>query len=199
MAQRIDDGLVSVDEYLEMEERSEVRHELVGGMLYAMVGGTDRHNRITLNVASKLLDAAEGGPCRVYISDMRLRIGNNYYYPDVMVACEPPETENPIWRTNPCLVVEVLSPSSESIDRREKLLAYRSIPTVDLSPRAPGHAARRAPLPWGRRRLAARRSRLRRLHPPVLPRDKAYTGGYLQGAVSAGAGRQSMQRQLTPL
>lgn len=48
-----------------------------------------------------------------------------------MVACEPPETENPIWRTNPCLVVEVLSPTSVSTDQREKLLAYRSVPTVE--------------------------------------------------------------------
>lgn len=130
MAQQIDDGLVSVEEYLEMEQRSEVRHEYVGGMLYAMVGGTERHNRIAFNIARKLDDASEGGPCKVYITDMRFLIGSVYYYPDVMVACEPPETENPIWRTNPCVVVEVLSPSSESIDRREKLLAYQGIETV---------------------------------------------------------------------
>jgi Uma2 family endonuclease len=131
MAQRTDDGLVSVEAYLEMEERSEVRHEYVGGMLYAMVGGTDRHNRIAVNILRKLADAAEDGPCRVYINDMRFRIDNVYYYPDVMVACEPPETENPTWRTNPCLVVEVLSPTSVSTDQREKLLAYRSVPTVE--------------------------------------------------------------------
>lgn len=131
MAQRTEDGLVSVDEYLEKEERSEVRHEYVGGLLYAMSGSTDRHNRIAFNTARKLADAAEDGPCRVYISDMRFQIGTVYYYPDVMVACEPPERENPSWRTNPCLVVEVLSTSSESIDPREKLLAYRSVSTVE--------------------------------------------------------------------
>jgi Uma2 family endonuclease len=131
MAQDIDDGLVSVEEYLEMEERSEVRHEYVAGMLYAMTGGSHRHNRIAFNIARKLADAADDGPCSVYIADMRFLIGSVYYYPDVMVACEPPEIENPIWRTNPCLVVEVLSPSSESIDPREKLLAYRGVPTVE--------------------------------------------------------------------
>lgn len=130
MAQRTEDGLVSVEEYLEMEECSEVRHEYVGGMLYAMVGTTDRHNRIAINIVAELLPSTRHGTCRVYVSDMRLQIGNVYYYPDVMVACEPPETENPVWRTNPCLVVEVLSPSSESIDRREKLLAYQGIETV---------------------------------------------------------------------
>jgi Uma2 family endonuclease len=131
MAQRIDDGLVSVEEYLELEERSEVRHEYVGGMLYAMAGGTRRHNRIAFNIARKLDDAAAGGSCDVYITDMRFQIGSVYYYPDVMVACEPLETENPIWRTNPCVVVEVLSPTSVSIDQREKLLAYRSVPSVE--------------------------------------------------------------------
>ncbi|MGI8976253.1 MAG: Uma2 family endonuclease [Thermomicrobiales bacterium] len=130
MAQRTEDGLVSVEEYLEMEERSEIRHEYVGGMLYAMVGGTDRHNQIALNISATLLPSTREGPCRVNMTDMRLLIGDVYYYPDVMAVCEPPETENPIWRTNPCLVVEVLSTSSESIDWREKLLAYRGIPTV---------------------------------------------------------------------
>lgn len=130
MAQRNDDGLVSVEDYLEMEERSNVRHEYVAGTLYAMVGGTDRHNRIAGNIYRTLSDVADHGPCRVYFTDMRFLIGAVYYYPDVMVACEAPETENPIWRTNPCLVVEVLSPSSEATDRREKLLAYQSVSTV---------------------------------------------------------------------
>lgn len=131
MAQRIDDGLVSVEEYLEIDDRSEVRHEYVGGTLYAMTGGTHRHNRIAFNIARKLDDASSDGPCDVYIADMRFQIGNVYYYPDVMVACEPPETENPRWRTNPCLVVEVLSPTSVSTDQREKLIAYRSVPTIE--------------------------------------------------------------------
>lgn len=131
MAQQIDDGLVSVEEYLEMEERSEVRHEYVGGMLYAMGGGSDRHNRIAINILAALLPVTRESDCRLYINDMRFKVANSYYYPDVMVACEPPETENPIWRTNACLVVEVLSPSSEAIDRREKLLAYRSVSTVE--------------------------------------------------------------------
>lgn len=131
MAPRIDDGLVSVEEYLDIDAHSEVRHEYVGGMLYAMTGGSHRHNRIAFNIARKLDEAASEGACDVYIADMRFQIENVYYYPDVMVACERPETENSIWRTIPCLVVEVLSPTSVSIDQREKLLAYRSVPTVD--------------------------------------------------------------------
>lgn len=79
MAPRIDDGLVSVEEYLEIDEHSEVRHEYVGGMLYAMGGGTDHHNHIALNIASKLHGLVGDGPCRVYINDMRFQIGNVYY------------------------------------------------------------------------------------------------------------------------
>lgn len=123
-------GPMTVEEYLAFEETSEVRHEYVGGMLHAMAGGSDRHSRISLSVAAELRVAARGTPCRVYNPDMRVLIGAVYYYPDVMVACEEPETENPVSRSNPCLIVEVLSPSSLSTDRREKLQAYQGIPTL---------------------------------------------------------------------
>ncbi|MDP9458151.1 MAG: Uma2 family endonuclease [Actinomycetota bacterium] len=112
-----------------MEETATVRHEYVGGMIYAMVGATKRHNQIGLNIASRLLGAARGGPCRVYASDVKLRASDDaIYYPDVMVACEP--EDDPLVEHKPCLVVEVASPSTESIDRREKMLAYRKTPTL---------------------------------------------------------------------
>lgn len=130
MAEPVAHGLLSVEEYLELEEGSTVKHEYVGGMIFALAGASDRHNRISLNIASSLLAAARGGPCRVYLSDMRLQVGDVFYYPDVMVACEPPETENPTFRHDPCLLVEVLSPSTEATDRREKLMVYRQIPSV---------------------------------------------------------------------
>lgn len=123
--------LMSVEEYLEFEEGSEIKHEYVGGMVHAQAGASDRHNRISLKIARRLADAAEGGPCRVYMSDMRLLTSdNNFYYPDVMVVCESPETENPTFRRNPCLVVEVTSPATSQTDRREKLLAYRKVPSL---------------------------------------------------------------------
>ena len=123
--------MLTVEEYLEMEETATVRHEYVGGMVYAMVGATKRHNRIVLNIATRLLSAARGGPCRVYSSDVKLRVEDVIYYPDVMVACGPEgEDEDPLIEEAPCLVVEVASPSTESIDWREKMLAYRKIPTL---------------------------------------------------------------------
>lgn len=78
--------LLTVQEYLEMEETASVRHEYVGGMVYAMTGATKRHNRITGNVYARLLAAARGGPCRVYVEAVKLRVEDVIYYPDVMVA-----------------------------------------------------------------------------------------------------------------
>jgi Uma2 family endonuclease len=124
-------GLMSVEEYLEFERDSEVRHEYVGGVTYAMTGASRRHNRIAVNILRKLADAAEGGPCRTFISDMKVLTPDDlFYYPDVVVACgEEPEDE--YYEDEPCLIVEVVSPNTESKDRREKLVAYRKIPTLE--------------------------------------------------------------------
>lgn len=121
---------ISVQEYLDMEEAATIRHEYVSGTIHAQAGATKRHNRIALNIATRLASSARGGPCRVYASDVKLRVADDiFYYPDVMVACER-EGENPIYEDAPCLVVEVVSPSTASIDRREKLNAYRKLPTL---------------------------------------------------------------------
>lgn len=84
-------GLLTLEEYLELDEHSTIRYEYVGGMVYALAGGTDRHNRIAGNICIALRMAARGTPSRVYMTDMKLLIRNVSYYPDVMVACEPPE------------------------------------------------------------------------------------------------------------
>ncbi len=122
--------LLSIDEYLELEQGSSIKHEYVEGTLYALAGSSLRHNRIAINILRVLDDAAVGTPCQVYMSDIRCQVGNVFYYPDVMVACEEPDTDNPTYRRDPCLLVEVTSPSTASNDRREKLLVYRQIPTV---------------------------------------------------------------------
>ena len=120
---------LSVEEYLELEETATLKHEYVGGEIHAMVGASRRHNRISLNIARKLANAADGGPCRVYVSDVKLRIEDIFYYPDVMVACgEPPENE--YLEDGPCLMVEVTSPSTEKTDRREKLANYQGISSL---------------------------------------------------------------------
>jgi Uma2 family endonuclease len=120
-------GTMTVEEYFRFEERSSVRHEYVSGELYAMTGGTVRHNRMVRNIGPRLHLGAGDGPCDVFINDMRLAAANDvYYYPDVMVTCAPLAELDVVTR-EPCVVVEVTSPSSARIDRGEKLGAYRRI------------------------------------------------------------------------
>lgn len=121
--------LLTVEEYLELEETATVKHEYVAGTIHAMVGATKRHNRIALNIATRLIGAARGGSCRVYAMDVKVRAENVFYYPDAMVACDP-ENDDPLVEEAPCLIVEVASPSTQSTDRREKLLNYRKIPSL---------------------------------------------------------------------
>ena len=120
-------GSMSVEDYLEMEKTATVRHEYVAGEVYAITGASRRHNRIAGNVYRRLADPAAGGPCRVYVETVQLRIDDVFYYPDVMVACED-EPDDPYYEDSPCLVVEVVSSSTESTDRREKLAAYKRVP-----------------------------------------------------------------------
>jgi len=126
MAHPMPVGPMSVEEYFDFEERSPVRHEYVEGEVYAMSGVTRRHNDIAGNIYIRLRGAARRGPCRVHMSDVRLRIGGIFYYPDVMAACGPEPADERI-EDAPCIVVEVLSFSTEKIDRREKLMTYKRL------------------------------------------------------------------------
>lgn len=123
--------VISIDEYLEGELHSDIRHEYLAGEVYAMAGAGEKHNRISLNIAFHLRAASRGKSCGVFISDMKLRVdaSDAFYYPDVLVSCDPADTQ-PLFKTLPCLLVEVLSPSTEATDRREKLQAYRKLPTL---------------------------------------------------------------------
>jgi Uma2 family endonuclease len=123
--------LIPIQEYLDGEQRSEIRHEYLAGRVYAMAGAGEKHNRIAGNLFFHLRAAARGKACGVFISDMKVRVEQNdaYYYPDVMVTCDPQDTES-LYKHSPCLVVEVLSPTTEAIDRREKLIAYRTLPSL---------------------------------------------------------------------
>jgi Uma2 family endonuclease len=122
--------MLTLEEYLEFEEHSAVRHEYVGGVLHAQAGTSERHSRIALNIAAHFLSAAGDGPCRVVASDVKLQIeADIVYYPDVMVVCDPADTDSHI-KTAPSVVVEVLSPSTAGADQREKLMAYRRVPSL---------------------------------------------------------------------
>jgi Uma2 family endonuclease len=121
---------MSVEDYLRFEEASPIRHEYVAGEVYAMTGTTTRHNRIAGNIYAYLRGAARGTRCRVYMESVKLRAARElFYYPDVMVACG---SDEPILIVdNPSVIIEIVSPSTSSTDRREKLAAYRSMPSVE--------------------------------------------------------------------
>jgi Uma2 family endonuclease len=121
---------LSVAEYLEGERDAAVRHEYVAGRAYAMAGASARHNRIAGNIFARLNELLDGAECEPFISDMKVSVAPVlYYYPDVVVTCDPPGGD-PYVRTEPRLVVEVLSPSTERADRHEKLAAYKNCPSV---------------------------------------------------------------------
>jgi Uma2 family endonuclease len=125
---------ISVEDYLAGELRSKERHEYLGGLVYAMAGASVAHNTVSLNLASALRTHLRGGPCRVYMADLKLRLQISdedvFYYPDVMVACDSRDTD-PYSKRFPRVLIEVLSPDTEQTDRREKFLSYIQIETLE--------------------------------------------------------------------
>jgi Uma2 family endonuclease len=102
----------------------------VSGELYAMSGATLRHTAIVANIGARLHTAARDGPCWVVMNDMRVRVSHDvYYYPDVVVICAP-MAQLDVTATEPCVVVEVTSPSTARTDRGEKLTAYKQLSTL---------------------------------------------------------------------
>ena len=123
---------ITEQEYLDGEKISEVRHEYIDGEVYAMAGSSRRHNRIAGNLYIALSSASRDTPCDVFSSDLKVRINQRktYYYPDVLVTCDENDQQDEYFIDKPCLIVEVLSKSTEQKDYREKLLAYQSIESL---------------------------------------------------------------------
>ena len=124
---------ITEEEYLEGELHSDVKHEYFDGRVWAMAGANDSHELVSGNFFFLLAGHLLGKGCRVYKSDMkvRLELGGKplYYYPDVMVACTPDE-RGPTFREHPRLIVEVLS-RNENKDLVEKRLAYRAVASLE--------------------------------------------------------------------
>ncbi|MEJ7848147.1 MAG: Uma2 family endonuclease [Pyrinomonadaceae bacterium] len=120
----------SVEDYLEREKISPDKHEYVEGEIYSMAGTSDNHNRIVTEFLTQLSLHLRDSKCEPFAADIKVQVTKNvYYYPDILVSCE--ETpENPYFRNQPVLIIEVISPSTEHIDRREKLLFYQQMPSV---------------------------------------------------------------------
>ena len=123
---------IDLFDYLAFEASSDRRHEYVGGEVQAMTGGTARHNRVAGNIYTALLQRFDGTPCQVFINDMKLHVqaADRMCYPDVFVAGARTIADNQMVATDATIVVEVLSESTAGTDRREKLVAYRQLPSL---------------------------------------------------------------------
>lgn len=124
----------TAEDYLAFERASDERHEFIDGQVYLMAGASENHNLITANVIIALGSQLRGRPCKLYPSDMRVRIGgrDDYHYPDISVVCGEAQIEDDEQDTllNPTLIVEVLSPSTEQFDRGKKFENYRLLPSL---------------------------------------------------------------------
>lgn len=121
------------DDYLQLEADSPIKHEYIDGEAFAMAGASDVHVTTALNLAALLRSHVRGKSCRVYIADMKARIDtrNCFYYPDVMVTCDPRDAETSTYKRFPKLIVEVLSDSTEAFDRGDKFTDYQTLKTLE--------------------------------------------------------------------
>jgi Uma2 family endonuclease len=118
------------EEYLAWERQQEQKHEYFEGEVYAMAGGSPRHNRLSFKVGVAL-ESALGGRCHVLSSDQRVRSRERrYVYPDVSVVCGAPVIEHGDVLVNPMIVVEVLSSTTEQYDRGLKWNGYQALPSL---------------------------------------------------------------------
>jgi Uma2 family endonuclease len=121
---------VSIKDYLEGERDAPVKHEYVYGEVFALAGSSDVHNTVALNISIALTPAARQKGCRVYMSDMKVRVGERFYYPDVMLVCD--DGPDAYYKDKPCVIAEVLSPSTLRTDTNEKRYSYLELPSLEL-------------------------------------------------------------------
>ena len=125
---------LSIEDYLAQERDADVRHEYVDGEIIAMVGASRSHSLIVGNLHAALHSHLRGSPCRVLMTDMKVRINsaNAFYYPDLLVSCTALEDEpDDYYESQPRLIIEVLSQSTEARDRMEKRLNYQTLASLE--------------------------------------------------------------------
>ncbi|NEP89246.1 MAG: Uma2 family endonuclease [Okeania sp. SIO2C2] len=132
IAQPQDYQKMSPEEYLEWEAKQEFRHEYVDGEVLAMTGGSLPHNDIALNFYTALRPHVRQRGCRVNVSDAQVQDAKNnrYFYPDLVISCNPDDVKSRKFIEHPKVIVEVLSPSAEKYDRGDKLKYYRQFPSL---------------------------------------------------------------------
>jgi len=121
---------ISVDEYLRGEMLAEYKHEFVDGEVYVMAGASENHNLLTGNFATEIKNQLKGKPCKIFVSDMKVKVEESFFYPDVMVVCQE-DNANDYYKTAPIIIVEVLSNSTRRFDKTHKLSAYQQIASLE--------------------------------------------------------------------
>jgi Uma2 family endonuclease len=132
MALSMLDGRFDAAAYRAWEEAQEERHEYIAGEVFAMVGVRQSHNLATLNLATLLRRELKGSPCRVFVEAVKTRVEAAYcfFYPEVVVTCDPRDRLTPDYVSHPLLVAEVLSESTAAFDRGRKFAAYRKLESL---------------------------------------------------------------------
>lgn len=128
-------ALLTVEQYLMQESQANEKSELIEGVLVPMAGASANHNLLTGKLHARLLLALEDQDYTVLMSDMRLGLPDyaTYTYPDILVVRGEPQFQSPKQTEvlNPCLLVEVLSPSTDRYDKTDKFRLYRSLPSLE--------------------------------------------------------------------
>ncbi|MEI6334149.1 MAG: Uma2 family endonuclease [Methylococcaceae bacterium] len=121
---------ISETDYLHGELLAETKHEYIDGQVHAMAGASENHNLLSVNIATELKTRLKGTPCRIFIADMKVKVGANFFYPDVMVVCQE-DNDNEYYKTAPVIIVEVLSKSTRRFDQTDKRLRCQRIPSLE--------------------------------------------------------------------
>lgn len=124
---------ISPEDYFAWEEQQDIKHEYFDGEVFAMSGGTQNHGRISGKIFAIIDDHLDGDGCFALNADVRVKLqeSEKYTYPDVSVTCDDRDRETPQFVTHPCLIIEVLSPSTEAYDRGDKFELYRKSPSLE--------------------------------------------------------------------
>ena len=123
-------SFISQEDYLAGELISEVKHEYIDGDVYAMAGASKNHERIIGNVFAKLHAQLENTPCEPFLSDLKIKVANSFFYPDAMVVCKD-KTDHEYYTESPIIIIEVLSKSTRKTDQALKRRAYQSLPSLN--------------------------------------------------------------------
>jgi len=121
---------MTLAEFLIWEEAQADRHEFYRGETFAMVGGAARHNRVIMNLGSRIAAHLDGSPCQAFTESMKVQVADGILYPDVLVTCGKAEAGDEKIITDPKLIIEVMSPSTRGYDQRDKFALYRTLPSL---------------------------------------------------------------------